>query len=293
MSFAIDPDLLGLEDNVALVTGGGGIGMGRAHCVQLARAGCHIVVADIDEEGGAETVRQVERVGRRAAFVRANVRQPEEVRELIGSAGEAFGRLDVAINHVGNAGETGVFVTPFLDFTPEAWNDVVTQNLTSTMLCCQAEALHMIERDVPGRIVNVASSSGVVGAPTIAAYGTAKAGVIHLTKTLGMEFATYSIRVNCIVPGTHTNERMKAMMADPDTPPAAKRFHELAGKAPPLGRLGEPWETAGLAVFFASKLSAYVTGHSLLSDGGVTHTTARPPVGIGMKSKALERIGKA
>ena len=293
MSFAIDPDLLGLEDNVALVTGGGGVGMGRAHCVQLARAGCHIVVADIDAEGGAETVRQVERVGRKAAFVQANVRRPEEVRELIHSAGEAFGRLDVAINHVGNAGETGVFVTPFLDFSPEAWNDVVTQNLTSTMLCCQAEALHMIEHDVPGRIVNVSSSSGVVGAPTIAAYGAAKAGVIHLTKTLGMEFAAYGIRVNCIVPGTHTNERMKAMMADPDTPPESKRFHELAGKAPPLGRLGEPWETAGLAVFFASRLSAYVTGHSLLSDGGVTHTTARPPVGIGMKPKALEKIGKA
>ncbi|MCE2392804.1 MAG: SDR family oxidoreductase [Proteobacteria bacterium] len=293
MSFAIDPDLLGLEDNVALVTGGGGVGMGRAHCVQLARAGCHIVVADIDAEGGAETVREVERVGRKAAFVQANVRRPEKVRELIHSAGEAFGRLDVAINHVGNAGETGVFVTPFLDFSPEAWNDVVTQNLTSTMLCCQAEALHMIEHDVPGRIVNVSSSSGVVGAPTIAAYGAAKAGVIHLTKTLGMEFAAYGIRVNCIVPGTHTNKRMKAMMADPDTPPESKRFHELAGKAPPLGRLGEPWETAGLAVFFASRLSAYVTGHSLLSDGGVTHTTARPPVGIGMKPKALEKIGKA
>ena len=293
MGFAIDPELLGLEDNVALVTGGGGVGMGRAHCLQLARAGCHVVVADIDADGGAETVRQVERLGRRAAFVPANVRRPEEVGEMVRSAGEAFGRLDVAINHVGNAGETGVFVTPFLDFTPEAWDDVVTQNLTSTMLCCQAEALHMIERDVPGRIVNVASSSGVVGAPTIAAYGAAKAGVIHLTKTLGMEFAPYGIRVNCIVPGTHTNERMKAAMADPDTPPEAKRFQELAGRAPPLGRLGEPWETAGLAVFFASKLSAYVTGHSLLSDGGVTHTTARPAVGLGMKPKALEKLGKA
>lgn len=290
MGFQIDPDLLGLEDNVALVTGGGGVGMGRAHCVQLARAGCHIVVADIDDDGGAETVRQVEVIGRKAVFVRANVRSGDEIQNLMRTAGDAFGRLDVAVNHVGNAGETGVFVTPFLDFTPDTWNDVITQNLTSTMMCCQAEALHMIERGVAGRIINVSSSSGVVGAPTIAAYGAAKAGVIHLTKTLGMEFAPYGIRVNCIVPGTHTNERQKAMMADPNTPQESKRFNELAGKAPPLGRLGEPWETAGLAVFFASKLSSYVTGHSLLSDGGLTHTTARPAVGLGMKSRALEKL---
>ncbi len=289
MAFSIDPELLGLEDNVALVTGGGGVGMGRAHCVQLARAGCHIVVADIDEEGGAETVRQVQALGRRAAFVRANVRSEAEVDAMVQTAADEMGRLDVAVNHVGNAGESGVFVTPFLDFSPETWNDVITQNLTSTMMCCRAEALHMIEHEIPGRIINVSSSSGVVGAPTIAAYGAAKAGVIHLTKTLGMEFAAYGIRVNCIVPGTHTNERQEAMMADPDVPPEAKRFHELAGKAPPLGRLGQPWETAGLAVFFASRLSSYVTGHSLLSDGGVTHTTARPPVGLGMKAKALQK----
>ena len=148
MGFQVDSDLLGLVDNVALVTGGGGVGMGRAHCVQLARAGCHIVVADIDEDGGAETVRQVEAVGRKAVFVRANVRKADEIKNLMRAGGDAFGRLDVAVNHVGNAGETGVFVTPFFDFTQETWNDVVTQNLTSTMLCCQAEALHMIEHGV-------------------------------------------------------------------------------------------------------------------------------------------------
>ena len=131
----------------------------------------------------------------------------------------------------------------------------------------------MVERGTPGRIITVASSSGVVGAPNIVAYGAAKAGVIHMTKTLAMELAPHGIRVNCIVPGTHLTERMAA-----NTGPAAVAFREAAGKAPPLGRLGDPMETGGLAVFFASKLSAYVTGHSLLSDGGVTHTTARPPV---------------
>jgi NAD(P)-dependent dehydrogenase (short-subunit alcohol dehydrogenase family) len=292
MPFEIDPELLGLLDNIALVTGGGGVGMGRWHCIQLARAGCNIVVVDIDEEGGKETVRQVEARGRKAVFFKANTRHEDEVRAMVQAAFDSFGRLDVAVNHVGNAGELGGMVIPFLDFTLETWSDIVTQNLTGTMMCCQAEALAMIQHDIPGRIINVASSSGVVGAPTIAAYGAAKAGIIHLTKSLSMEFAPYGIRVNCIVPGTHTNDRQKARMTDPDTPESAKRFNELAGKAPPLGRLGEPWETAGLAVFFASKLSNYVTGHSLLSDGGVTHTTARPAVGLDMKPKALSAIGK-
>lgn len=131
----------------------------------------------------------------------------------------------------------------------------------------------MVERGTPGRIITIASSSGVVGAPNIVAYGAAKAGVIHMTKTLAMELAPHGIRVNCIVPGTHLTERAAA-----NTDPATVAFREAAAKAPPLARLGDPLETGGLAVFFASRLSAYVTGHSLLSDGGVTHTTARPAV---------------
>jgi NAD(P)-dependent dehydrogenase (short-subunit alcohol dehydrogenase family) len=291
MAFTIDPDLLGLEDNVALVTGGGGAGMGRAHCIQLARAGCHIVVADVDEEGGAESVRQVESYGRNAVFVKVDVRDENEIKAMVQTALATFGRLDVAVNHVGGW-PAKTRPMPFLDYTTEHWNDLIALNLTATVLCCKAEALAMIEHDIPGRIVNVASSSGVVGGPTVVGYGAAKAGVIHFTKSISMELAAYNIRVNCIVPGTHTNEQRKAVMADPDTPEWIIRFDEAASKAPPMGRLGEPWETAGLAVFFASKLSGYVTGHSLLSDGGVTHTTARPPAGGDMKPKALEQFGK-
>lgn len=288
MAFVIDPDLLGLVDQVALVTGGGGIGMGRAHCLRLASAGCHIVVVDSNPDGGRRTVQEVEALGRKSIFVEADVRKEDQVSNMVQEAFESFGRLDVAVNHVGGP----IQVIPFLDYTGASWDAVIELNLKATVLCCQAEALKMIEHDIPGRIINVASSSGVVGAPTIAAYGAAKAGVIHLTKSLGMEFAPYNLRVNCIIPGTHTNEAQKARMADPNTPSEAKSFMELAAKAPPLGRLGEPWETAGLAVFFASKLSSYVTGHSLLSDGGVSHTTARPAVGLDMKTAALAKIGK-
>lgn len=286
MSFTIDPGLLGLVDNVALVTGGGGVGMGRAHCVQLARAGCHVLVADVDEAGGRETVRQVEALGRKAAFARTDTTSRGEVERMTATALSSFGRLDVAVNHVGGTGG----IRPFLDFPEDVWDKVIALNLKGTFHCCQVEGLAMIEQGVAGRIINVASSSGIVGAPNIAAYGASKAAVIHLTKTLAMEYGRYGIRVNCIVPGTHDNERTVAQMQDPNYPENQKEFRRAAAKAPPLGRLGMPMETAGLAVFFASALSSYVTGVALLSDGGVTLTTNRPPVGMELVPEAVRRV---
>ncbi len=277
MSFTIDPDLLGLVDKIALVTGGGGIGMGRAHCVQLARAGCHIVVSDINEEGGLATVEEVKKLGREATFVKADVRNSNEVNNLIDKAFERFGKLDIAVNHVGDmAGGTS-----FLDYTEETWDYVVDGTLKVTFLCCQAEALAMIKNEIPGRIINVGSMSGVVGSPNVSPYGAAKAAVHQLTKSLALEFAQYGIRVNCIIPASITNDNWKRMIADPNTPDYVRAFIDGAAKASPMGRWGEPMETSGLAVFFASKLSDYVTGHSLLSDGGLGHTTARPAPPIG------------
>ena len=288
MAWEIDSELLGLEDKIAVVTGGGGAGMGGQHCRQLARAGCHVVVADVDPEGGEATVQAVEEIGRRAIFVQANTRVRADVERLLEATVEAFGRIDIAVNHVGGMGETGP--TPFLDYTDEGWDDVVEHNLKSTFLCCRAEALAMIRQGGDGRIINVASSSGVVGGESIAAYGASKAGVIHLTKSLAQELARYGIRVNCIVPGTHSNPRQEAMLGDPDVPEERKAFMRRASAAPPLGRLGQPWETAGLAVFFASNLSSYVTGTALLSDGGVTLTTARPPVLLGVEAEAVTQM---
>ena len=268
MAFQMDPEQLGLVDEVALVTGGAR-GIGKGCALQLARAGCHIAIADLDEETATATAREIEALGRQAEVVVANVRDEDQVNAMVEEVVARLGGLDVAVNNVGNP--TGL--QPFLDYTTELWHDIVDQNLTSSFLCSQAEARSMVERGIAGRIVTIASSSGIVGAPNIVAYGAAKAGVIHMTKTLAMELAPHGIRVNCIVPGTHLTERAAA-----NTDPATVAFREAAAKAPPLARLGDPLETGGLAVFFASRLSAYVTGHSLLSDGGVTHTTARPAV---------------
>lgn len=270
-SFALDPKLLGLVDEVALVLGGGGAGMGRSHCLQLARAGCHLVVADLDVEGGTRTVEEVESLGRRAIFVETDATDSESVRAAVGVALDEFGCLDVQVNHVGGT----IGSVPFLDYDDDDWDRTIDLNLKPVVYGTRHAALAMIERRIEGRIINTASSSGIAAADSLSAYGTAKAGVIHLTKTLALELAQFGIRVNCIVPGTHESQDDSTGTPPPGAASVAE-FLAANRRASPLGRLGRSEETAGLAVFFASRLSAYVTGQSVLSDGGLLLTLNRP-----------------
>ena len=283
MAFTIDPDLLGLEDAVALVTGAGH-GIARGCALQLAKAGCHVAVIDIDSDNGRSTVKEVEAIGRRAVFIEADVLDPAGVQQMVQETVRALGSLDVACNVVGNPGHPPL---PILDLDLDTWNATVHRNLGTAFLGTKEEAQAMIERQIPGRIVNVASSSGIVGAPNVADYGAANAGVIHFTKSAAMELARYGIRVNCIVPGTHSRPPVPG--APPPTP-AMAQFRRMAEQAPPIRRLGDPYETGGLAVFMASKLSGYMTGHAVYSDGGVVHTTARPPVGMTMIPNAISGL---
>ena len=273
MTFSVDPGILGLIDNVALVVGGGGAGMGRAHCLQLARAGCHIVVADIDEEAGQETVRQVDALGRRAVFVTTNALAEPEVQAAIDLALSTFGRLDVGVNHVGGAVGRG----PFLDYDEGDWDDTIALCLKTTFYCCRHEAMAMIAEGIDGRIVNVGSTAGVAAAEANSAYGAGKAAVIHLTKSLAVELAKFGIRVNSILPGFHETAYGGGSreVGQQETPSMVWSLDANA-KAPPMRRLGNATETAGLTVFFASRLSQFVTGHSLASDGGLLLTINRP-----------------
>jgi NAD(P)-dependent dehydrogenase (short-subunit alcohol dehydrogenase family) len=276
----VDRDLLGLLDAVALVTGGAA-SLGRGCATQLARAGCHVAIVDITD--AAPVVAKIEALGRRAQAYRYDVRDRDAVHAMVARVVADFGGLDVAVNTVGSTSPP----KPFLDVTPDEWQAVVERNLTTTMLCCQAEAITMINGGVRGRIVNIASVSGVVGAPNVAAYGAGNAGVVNFTASAALELARYGIRVNCIVPGAHDTETTKAAAASAD--PALGEWMARAAQAPPLGRLGQPVETGGAAVFLASNLSSYVTGHALVCDGGIVQTTARPPIGMDMAPAALTR----
>lgn len=266
-------DLLGLAGKVALVTGAGN-GMARATALQLATAGCDVAVVDLDGDAAERTAAEVAGLGRRSIAIAADLTDADAPAAMVAEAVDALGELRVAVNFCG--GTAGVN-KPFLDLTVEDWERPLALNLTSTLLSCQAEAISMVRGGAGGSIVNVGSSSGVTAAPNLAGYGVANAGVIHFTKTAAIELAPYDVRVNCVVPGTHWAAKTRENATS--GPPAIREFFAHAATVTPLGRLGEPEETAGVAVFLASRLSSYMTGHAVVSDGGILHTTARPAFG--------------
>jgi len=282
VTWQLDPDLLGLDGAVAFVTGGAQ-SIGRGAAVQLARAGCHVAIADVADPSA--TVAEIEALGRRAIALDADLRHRDEVDEAVRRAAEVLGRLTVAVNTVG--GTTAP--KALLDLRPEDWEADAMRNEMTTLLCCQAEAMAMIESGAGGSIVNIASVSGVVGAPNAAGYGAANAGVISLTKSAALELAPYGIRVNCVVPGAHVTEST-VRASGPDADPALVAWMAAAASAPPLGRLGQTSEAGGVVVFLASKLASYVTGHPIPCDGGILHTTARPPIGMAMVPEAVTRL---
>lgn len=268
-------DLLGLSGKIALVTGAGN-GIAQATALQLATAGCDVAVIDLDLEAAERTAEQIREMGRRSIGISKNITDPQAPYEMVEEAIDALGPISVAVNVCG--GTAGVN-KPFLDITVDEWRRPMELNLTSTFLSCQAEAIAMIRHGIRGSIVNVASTSGVVSAPNLAPYGAANAGVLQFTKTAAVELAQFGVRVNCVVPGTHWTKRTKELGLGPDATPVNRDFFERAGQAAPLGRLGEPDDTAGVAVFLVSDLSSYMTGHGVVSDGGILHTTARPAFG--------------
>jgi len=276
--------LLGLESRVALVTGAGN-GIARATAHQLAEAGCDVAVVDRDVEAAERTVAEVTAKGRKAVAIEADVTDPAAPAAMVARAVAALGPISVAVNVAG--GTAGVNKS-FLDITIEEWHRPLALNLDSTFLSVQAEAIAMVKAGLRGTIVNVGSSSGVTAAPNLSPYGAANAGVIHFTKTAAIELAPYGIRVNCLIPGTHWTVGTRAHMNNPDAPASVREFFAKSAAATPLGDLGAPEQTAGAALFLASELSSYMTGNSVVSDGGILHTTARPAFGGGTVPEAIK-----
>jgi NAD(P)-dependent dehydrogenase (short-subunit alcohol dehydrogenase family) len=263
-------DLLGLRGKLALVTGGAR-SIGRGCAVELARAGCDVAVVDVGD--ATEAVTAIRAIGRDADAYTADARDAAAVDEAVAAVAARFGRLDVAVNTVGGTHAP----KGFLDLDVAEWHDVVDRNALATFLCCRSEAAWMREHGVAGSIVNVASLSGVAGAPNAVDYGAANAAVVHLTASMALELAPHGIRVNCIAPGAHWTETTREASASDD--PQMRAWVAATEAATPLGRLGDVAEAGGVAVFLASRLSSYVTGQTIVSDGGLVHTTARPPLG--------------
>jgi NAD(P)-dependent dehydrogenase (short-subunit alcohol dehydrogenase family) len=246
-----------MTNKVALVTGAGS-GIGRASALVFAREGAKVVVADIVAKGGEETVQLIKRAGGDAIFVQTDVTKSEQVQEMVNRAVEMYGRLDCAHN---NAGIEGV-VAPAAEYPEEQWDRVININLKGIWLSMRAEIPQML-RQGGGAIVNTASTLGVAGIPGLAAYGASKGGVIALTKTAALDYATQGIRINAIMPGVINTPMMARQMGE-NAHLAEQQYISLE----PIGRLGRPEEIGEAAVWLCSEAASFVVGHAMAVDGG-------------------------
>src|ERR1700723_1250718 len=245
-----------LEGKVGLVTGGTS-GIGRDTAVLFAKAGAKVVVAGRREVEGEETVELIRAVGGEALFLKTDVSKASEVEALVQKAAEKFGRLDIAFN---NAGVEGSWA-PIVRQSEEDWDRTIAINLKGVWLSLKYEIRQMLKQGSGGAIVNMASVIGLIGSAGVAAYSASKHGVIGLTQTAALENAKTGIRINAVGPGFT------------ETPMADRIFrapavHKYVVSCHPIGRFARPSEIAEAVLWMCSDRASFMTGQSLVLDGG-------------------------
>ncbi len=243
---------------VAFITGAGS-GIGRATALAFAKAGAQVVVSDVNEINGQETVQQIRVAGGVSTFVACNVADAAQVEAAIQQTISTYGRLDIGIN---NAGIGGKFAR-LAEQTPDDWNQMIAVNLSGVFYCMQAEIRQMLVQG-SGKIVNISSIAGVRGMPMGGPYSAAKHGVIGLTKTAALEYVKKNIRVNAICPVyTHSAMVDELINTGPDM---AERMRRVI----PIGRFGQPEEIAQAILWLCADENAFCTGQAIQLDGGLT-----------------------
>jgi NAD(P)-dependent dehydrogenase (short-subunit alcohol dehydrogenase family) len=236
-----------------LIATGAGSGIGRASAIAMAREGARVVIADVDEAGGRNTLAQIERLGGAAAWIRCDVSDADQVQDLVQRTVDAFGRVDGALNNAGIMGETCLTA----ECTLENWSRVIGVNLTGVWLCLKYEIAQLTRQGGGGSIVNLASVGGLVGSIVSPAYGASKHGVIGLTRTAALQYAARGIRINAICPsGVET--------------PMTKGAGGALEPRDPMARICQPEEVAEAVVWLLSDAASFTTGHALTVDGGFT-----------------------
>lgn len=252
-----------LSGKVALVTAGGH-GLGREYCVAMAQFGADVVLNDIREDLARETAELVRQCGRRACVAAGDVSLLDAVNTMVRRALEEFGTIDILFCNAGIMND----LVPLHELAVESWNHVVATNLTSTFLCMRAVLPIMLKKR-SGSIIVTSSVSGfrAIATPEVAhCYGATKAGMISLMKHAAVAYAKHGIRVNAIAPGLHDTKPVGWKLTEEDV----RRLNDTIIPIIPMGRLAQPCEIKGLAVFLASEASSYVTGQVFVSDGGAS-----------------------
>ncbi len=253
------PSAFSVEGKVVVVTGGG-VGIGKSIALEFARAGADVVICSRKLENLEPVAAEIKRLGRRGFPLAIDVRQEEQVKDLVARTVADLGRLDVMINNAGAS-----FRSKFEDISVNGWNAVVGINLNGVYLGCKWAGRHMLERG-SGVIINVSSIAGVYGSSMMSHYGAAKAAVINLTRALGTAWGRRGVRVNCIAPGPVETEGYLEVLHR--TNPNADQVYKGIASRVALGRWGRVEEIAHPCIFLASDASAFMTGTTIIVDGG-------------------------
>ncbi|MBA2677847.1 MAG: 3-oxoacyl-ACP reductase FabG [Ktedonobacteraceae bacterium] len=245
-----------LKEKVAIITGAGQ-GIGRAFALRFAQEGARVVIADIQEDKAKSVVQEIESTGGQALAVNVNVSQPESVKAMVQQTIARFEHIDVLINNA--AIFSSIKMKPFDEITFEEWSGLMAVNLTGTFLCCQAVAPSMRAQQ-SGSIINISSSTVLMGRPWYAHYVTSKAGVVGMTRALARELGADSITINVVMPGSTETEVTR------ETVSSEQKKSILDGQS--IHRRETPQDLVGALVFLASDESRFITGQTLVVDGG-------------------------
>jgi len=247
-----------LQGKVALITGGAG-GIGRAAALLFAREGAAVSIADLDKGAGLQVVREISSAGGRAIFECANLTRAADCKRVVERTMREFGGIHVLFNNAGIIRRASV-----VEISEDDWDAVMAINVKSIFLMCR-EVIPIMAKAGRGSIINTASGWGLAGGPRAAAYCASKGAVVLMTKAMAIDHGRQNIRVNCICPGD-TDTAMLRHEARQLGEPEERFLSESANR--PLGRMGKPEEIAQAALYLASDAASFVTGTSLVVDGG-------------------------
>ncbi len=248
------------NNKICLVTGAAS-GIGRATALAFAREGAKVVVSDLNDEAGNAVAETIRDMGAEAIFVQCDIADQQSVQNLLQTAVKTFGRVDCAVN---SAGIAGTLSLPTHKYPQADWLAIIHVNLTGTWYCVKSEIDQMMQQG-GGVIVNVASAAGLVGQPENVPYAASKFGVVGITRTAAIEYATKNIRINAVCPTAIETPMMmqgrRKLAQNPEALEAAKNYQRMK-------RMGQPEEVADVILWLCSEQSSFITGHAMPVDGG-------------------------